>query len=670
MKSKKQSSLKIPVLDSELEDKIIDLPEDDQRDYLFLSPHPKLKGRWYVDALHPGFFIDFEDIIGRYRTVSPASLDKFIARAEYGGYHPVFTEDPFSIMNTWEDLNDPPEFSLNSTMPNTTAGMLSFQLQGFNYLKKTPKGGLAVWSTGTGKTALEAALIKQHLEHEGYDLAIVVCKKNNKVDTQRKLKQLGNIDSTILDGKPDKRLDLYADVIMNMSFKPQVVICNYEKLRDDTDCFIELVTGRDVVIFWDEMPTKLSNRSTQLYQGVRSVLYATEDSTVKWHKRRANRLRQYDLSATPIENDPVGLLNQVRLIDPEIWPSTKKWESSFVAGRNFFSKEPEKFKNLDLMGMEIEHIFHQVDKEDPDIAILFPKVREETIYVDWSPEDRRLYDAFQKYARDLTIKAKEDPSVKRFNPLQLIGVLQMICDAPSMLQKSAANRVEFEEALDDIAEEVEDEEELELLIDQFISGSEAAMRFVEAWGKEITDAHCNKLDRLIEIITLKHQGEKVIVFSRLAGYIQPIIAQRLEEAGVGYVIFRGTEKQRQEAMEKFRNDPDIHVFLSSDIGSDSIDLPEATANVNYDLPLTHARKIQRRNRNHRVNSIHEFVFFYDLLMPDSVEDRIAEIVETKYGYHRGIFKGDDIVDENLSARMTTEDLWYILTGELPDVQEL
>lgn len=651
---KQQLSSKVPILDDGLMDKIIELPERDRRDYLILTPHAEFPGRWYVDSLDQGFFLDFEDLIGQYRTISPATLTEFLDLSADLGYKPIFAEDPYQILEAWDHLNDPPPFSLNSDMENTVNGLLPFQLQGFNRLSKTPRGGLAVWSTGTGKTALEVALIKQHIEHDGYDLVLSVCKKNNKIDTQRKLRQLGDIDSIILDGTIKKRDKIWEDLFQRVEAgDPTVVITNYEKFRDDTEKFIDLVTDRKVLIFWDEMPTKLSNHTTQLYSSVRAVLYDINSSIIKWDKRRPFELRQYILSATPIENSPVGLFNQIRLVDPTIWPTRMGWEDKYVSGRDFFKKTPNSFSHLDLMGLEIEGITHQVDKSDPDIAILFPEVMEEVIYVDWSSQDRKLYDKLQSIAATL----RQEAEGEELSALQLIGVLQMVCDAPSMLQKSADNRAEFEDALSFF----EDEGDREYL-ERFISGSEAALRLLEGESKPLTDDHCNKLDTLCDLILEKHSDDQILVFSRFATYIQPVISKRFDELGIRYVIYRGTDKQRQKAKDEFRDNPDIQVFLSSDIGSDSIDLPEARVNINYDLPMTYARKVQRQNRNHRVNSTHESVVFYDLLMPNSVEDRIAEIVERKKGYHLEIFKGD-IAEESISARMTSEDLEYILFGE-------
>lgn len=668
------------ILDDELFEHIDSLPPKEQQDYLFLSPHPQFAGRWQVDSLDSLFFLDFEDQIGKYRTVSPATLDEFLARADDLLYTVVFEEDPFSILSAWGHLNDRPSFKLNSNMGDflrgkdlhreaelvDECGFLPFQLQGFNYLRRDNlKGGLAIWSTGTGKTALQAALIKQHMEVEDYELCFAVCKRNNKQDTLRKLEALGGIDyAVVVDGTPKQRADMYLTTDQLLEVGQRVVlILNYEKFRDDTEALMLLADDRNVVIFWDEMPTKLSNRKTILYDAVRTVLYDTDDKTVKWDLRRPAKLRQYDMSATPIENDPTGLLNQVRLIDPNVWPTIKGWEKKYVTARDFFSHEPSKFGDLDLMGLEIEFMTHQVDKGDPDIAKLFPKVREETIYVDWSPEDRRVYDLLQEIAKERAEKAKEkdddEPEAQRFNPLQLIGVLQMLCCAPSMVQKSAENREEFEATL---AEAIDDEEYMYL--EQFASGSDAALELLSRLKKPLDNSHCNKLETLRELIE-KHSSEKITVFSAYSDYIFPALEAALQRWGVTYVTYRGTERQRQEAKDQFRTDPEIQVFLSSDAGSDSIDLPEASVHIDYDLPWVWARKIQRRNRIHRVNSEHEFVTYYTLLMPGSVEDRKMEIIARKQGYHQGVFQGK-INEDAISARMTSEELMYILIGAVLD----
>lgn len=656
------TSLKYRTLDDELIDHIAALPTREQGDWLILSPHQEFKGRWKVDSLNQGFFLDFEEQIGRYRTVSPAKLTEFLERAEDLQYHVCFEEDPVGILSAWEHLNDPPPFEINSDLPNTVNGMLPFQVQGFNFLRSTDRAGLAVWSTGTGKTVLITALTKYFLEIEqSYDVAVIVVKNNNKLDTQRKIKELGDLDSVLLESYlPEKRRQRYLDIEDRLqSGERLVLVCNYEKFREDQE-FLELIfEDRRVLIHWDEMPTKLSNRTTVLYESVRDTLYEkVGKGQIKWKKKRPAELRQYDYSATPIESSPEGLLNQVRLVDPDAFPSVHKWMKRHVVTRNRFNHKPETFKDLDLMGLDLEHMTHQVDKEDPDIAAMFPKVIEDTLLVDWHPKHRAVYDKARKIAADLADRAMDNPDVKALNPLQLIGLLQMICDAPSIVQKSAENRVEFESLL---AETIEDDGDIDGIIP---SGSEAALLLLDDLGSELTDDHCWKLERLREIITERHPSDKHIVFTTWNEYGLPVLQRAFDSWGVSYVTYAGTDKQRQEAKDRFRNDPSIRIFLSSDAGSDSIDLPEARVVTHYNLPWNWSTLIQRQNRAHRVNSQHESVYFYILLMADSVEARKVEIISRKLGFHKSVFKGV-ISEEAISMRITRDEFVYMLTGEWP-----
>jgi hypothetical protein len=104
------------ILDDGLFEHIDSLDPKEQSEWLFLAPHPDYTGRWYVDALNQSFFLDFEDIIGQYRVVSPASLQEFLEYARDYGYQVAFTEDPTLILEAWEHLYDSPKFKINSDM--------------------------------------------------------------------------------------------------------------------------------------------------------------------------------------------------------------------------------------------------------------------------------------------------------------------------------------------------------------------------------------------------------------------------------------------------------------------------------------------------------------------------------------------------------------------------
>lgn len=642
------------VLTEELIDQIEELGPDEQSAWLFLSEHETYSGRWKVEGVTPSFFFDFEDIIGAYRTVSPATLGKFLDRAEELEYRILFADDPADILKAWEDLDAVPPFSINSDLEGTTNGMLPFQIQGYNYLKnENLKAGFALWSTGTGKTVFEISMIKHHMEvNDEADLCVIVVKSNNKIDTQKKILALGDIESVIIDGTPSVREDIYIDIFNRLEAGEKVVaITNYEKFRDDEDFMAGILAERRVLMLWDEMPTKLRNRSIKLYKSVINCLYG---KSINWNKKNPSWLRQYMLTATPVENSPVDVFNCIRLLDPEIFPKVKEWEKKFVATRNYFTKDPETFHNLEQMGLEIEFMTHQVDKEDPDIAKMFPEAIKDIKYIDWDTKFRKVYDKLQSIAA----KLKEEEEEEEISILALISVLQMLCDAPEMVSLSASNRAEFEKYLAELGE------------DEYESygkavGSQAATLLLDAVPEGLTNEGHPKIEKLKELLTEVHPDEKFIVFSTFSHYIFPSLEKLFDEWGVSYVTYTGSDKQKQENKDRFRNDPDVRVFLSSDAGSDSIDLPEASVVVHYNSPWKWSTEIQRENRANRVNSLHKMVYYYVLVMENSVEDRKRELISNKHGYHKSIFKGG-IAEEAISSRMTKGDLLYILTGQDPE----
>jgi SNF2 family DNA or RNA helicase len=60
-----------------------------------------------------------------------------------------------------------------------------------------------------------------------------------------------------------------------------------------------------------------------------------------------------------------------------------------------------------------------------------------------------------------------------------------------------------------------------------------------------------------------------------------------------------------------------------------------------------------------VVSTHNKVRYYTLMMADSIEERRWKLLMKKKSYHDKVFKGE-VADQSDSARMTREDLLYIL----------
>lgn len=614
--------------------------------WLILEAHPDFPGHWLVQSLASSYYFDFNDLIGAYRALAPARLEEFLDRADELSYQVAFGEEPTQILEAFKRLDDQPSIRLDSEMPGTINGLFPFQVQGFNYLKDLD-AGIAMWSTGTGKTCLGAALIKYHITLGDFDLAFMIVKAHNKINTQRTLKRLAGIDSVVLDGPQKRRQEVCADLLKSPS--GTVVITNYEKFRIDSHILKPLFEKR-LLLLWDEMPTKLKSRKTMLYKSIRSCLYKKVDLS----ERRPESLRQYMLSATPIENDPEDFFNCCRLLDPSVFGTTKQFRDEYVATYSYFGYEPETWHHLDKMGLKVAHMLHQVDKESPDIVDQFPEKIETPLYIDWDKKDRVVYDMLAEEAKK-SIAKREYFSDEGL--ISLIGVMQMLCDAPSMVSNSAALRESYESAYRAYRDDSWSNPRVPTK-----QGSEAARRLQKLLTRPLTNDNHTKLDTLRQLLLEDHPHEKVVIFSSFNDALLPILEKYLLKWQIPYVRYNGTPKQKQEAQDYFKNEDFVRVFLSSDQGSDSINLEEASVVINYDLPSKWSTKTQRVNRIDRITSKHKTVWFYDLLMVNSVEDRMRKIIERKKGYHDQVFKGVSAQAE--SQRMSREDLIYILTGEV------
>jgi SNF2 family DNA or RNA helicase len=642
--------LSYTLVDDRLEERLLETPQA-RGEWLFLEPHPEFGGQWRVECWEPNFYFDFRELIGSYKAVTPAKLDKFLALAEELEYKVAFFQDPAFILDDYANLNRTPEVSIASNFEGTVNGLLPFQVQGYNMLKDLT-AGVFRWDTGTGKTVLAAALLKYHEAMESYDTAFMVTKKPNKVNTQRKLLKLAGLDARIppalakkelVSGTYYPRREFFEGIDTGQS---EIVITHYETFREDKEWIMPLFAGRKVMVIWDEMPTKLSSRASQLYKAVKWCMYEGKDLAVSEAAQRSEWLAQYMLSATPIESTPEGFFNCVRLMDPTIYGTVSSFETEYVARWARYGKprwpddkgEPAAWHKLDKMGLKAAHMTHDVDKSDPTIAKQFPKAIEEIFYCEWSDADRKIYN-------EISVRGDEQD----VNPIALISLLQMVCDEPSMLENSAAIYEEFEEAY-----AIWEEDGLGKRPNK--KGSATAVELID--GLDFSGAEHGKQEALRYLLE-KHRGEKTLIFSALNESLMPTLEARLQEWGIRYVRYNGTEKQKQDAEDAFMEDPSIEVFLTSDMGSDSLDLYVGDNVINYNLPWKWSTKVQRQNRIHRASSEKAYNRVYTLAYPGSVEDRKDEVIAQKKGYHDAVFKGT-IHDRAISARMTREDLYYIL----------
>ncbi len=128
---------------------------------------------------------------------------------------------------------------------------------------------------------------------------------------------------------------------------------------------------------------------------------------------------------------------------------------------------------------------------------------------------------------------------------------------------------------------------------------------------------------------------KVVVFSffkRTLAYLD----ERFLGLGINHRCISGdlSIPEREEHIETFATDPDVLVLLSSEVGSEGLDLQIASVVVNYDLPWNPMVVEQRIGRLDRIGQQSPIVHIVNLIAQGTVEERILLRL-----YNRiGIFK--------------------------------
>ena len=132
---------------------------------------------------------------------------------------------------------------------------------------------------------------------------------------------------------------------------------------------------------------------------------------------------------------------------------------------------------------------------------------------------------------------------------------------------------------------------------------------------------------------------KAVVFSQWTR-THEIIIRRLEARGIGYVSFHGgvPSEKRPALVERFRDDPDCRVFLSTDAGSTGLNLQHASTLVNMDLPWNPAILEQRIARIHRMGQKRP-VRIVNFVSKGTIEEGMLSVLAFKRSLAAGILDG-------------------------------
>tara|TARA_R110002124_G_scaffold8655_6_gene45785 strand:- start:3265 stop:6288 length:3024 start_codon:yes stop_codon:yes gene_type:complete len=148
-----------------------------------------------------------------------------------------------------------------------------------------------------------------------------------------------------------------------------------------------------------------------------------------------------------------------------------------------------------------------------------------------------------------------------------------------------------------------------------------------AFGADYDIATLEKEDtKYKELITFlqkelkRNPNEKFVIFSFYRGTLK-YLARRLKADGIPTALIMGGQ-EKESVIQNFSESDGPSILLSSEVGSEGIDLQFCRFVVNYDLPWNPMRVEQRIGRIDRLGQTAERISIINLYVENTIEDRV------------------------------------------------
>jgi superfamily II DNA or RNA helicase len=185
---------------------------------------------------------------------------------------------------------------------------------------------------------------------------------------------------------------------------------------------------------------------------------------------------------------------------------------------------------------------------------------------------------------------------------------------------------------------------------------------------EYADFKDAKFEELLSIIKeVFVDGHKKIVVFGLFRKTLKYLKLRLDKVGYKSLIIHGQVSNRAEVLQQFKDNESINVLLSSEVGSEGLDMQFCDSMVNYDLPWNPMVVEQRIGRIDRFGQKSPIVNIYNIVVADSIQEEIYMRLLDRIGIFReSIGDIEAILDAEIDidgTRRTIQDVYNNMEKE-------
>lgn len=250
-----------------------------------------------------------------------------------------------------------------------------------------------------------------------------------------------------------------------------------------------------------------------------------------------------------------------------------------------------------------------------------------TLAVTYSEEEMRLYNAVLAIVRR---NCKRDN--RPFHVFQVLGLqLRAASCLPVLANEIRQGRFgDVEETEEILIDALGDETVEEVFSDTALGKEDYDLTGLSKLLEHDFEADDTKYAKLREMLSERVTEEKVVIFAFFRGTLSYLLRRLLEDGIDATVIHGGVDnEQRWKELERFRDPKGPRILLSSEVGSEGIDLQFCRIMVNYDLPWNPMRVEQRIGRIDRVGQQARHLSIVNFKITDTVEERLFDRLHSK-----------------------------------------
>ena len=303
------------------------------------------------------------------------------------------------------------------------------------------------------------------------------------------------------------------------------------------------------------------------------------------------------LTGTPVENNTFDIYGQLSFACPGLLGNKIQFKNHFAIPIDQFHDTQ---RASELQKKINPFILRRTKRQ---VATELPDKTEMILYCEMGEEQRRVYNAYEhEFRQFLNTTIEGDIARVQMHVLQGLTKLRQICNSPALLNDH------------------------------------------EYYG----DAS-SKIEVLMEQIESKSSQHKILVFSQFVTMLD-LIKKELESRKITFEYLTGQTRNRQARVDNFQNNPEIRVFLISlKAGGTGLNLTEADYVYLVDPWWNPAVENQAIDRSYRIGQ-KKNVIAVRLICPDTIEDKILNLQESKKDLADGLVKTDVSILKSLTKK--------------------